>query len=110
MNMDQTDWTYNEFLAFVMVYGAGMNDTLTNEELDFIKARTGITDIEKIKIKVESISDAEAMEVIDSYKKMHLPTQESKNKAKRDIEELLKTPGTHSQLEKVVVHLMEKLI
>ena len=108
--MDQTDWSYNEFLAFVMVYGAGMNDTLTNDELEFIKTRTGITDIEKIKIKVESISDAEAMEVIDSYKKMHLPTQESKNKAKHDLEELLKTPGTHSQLEKVVVHLMEKLI
>ena len=108
--MDKTSWSYNEFLAFLLIYGAEMNYTLSKDELEFIKKRTGITDIEKIKNQVESISDAEAMELIDNYKKMHLPTEESKTKTKRDLEELLKTPVNHSQLEKVVVHLMEKLI
>ena len=103
-------WSYNEFLAFLMVYGAQMNQGLTTEELDFIKTRTGIQDIEKIKAKVDSISDAEAIEAIDDYKSRNLATNESKIKVKNDLEGLLHTPGNHSQFEKVVVHLIERLL
>ena len=104
------NWSYNEFLAFLMVYGAEMNQMLTEHELDFIKTKTGIHDIEKIKAKVDGISDAEALEIIDDYKALYLPTAESKSKVKNDLEGMLNTPGTHSQFEKVVVHLMERLL
>ncbi len=87
-----------------------MNQHLTQGELDFIKTRTGIQDIGKIKEKVDSMSDAEGIELIDSYKCKYLSTEESKSKAKSDLDELLKTPGNHTQFEKVVVHLMERLI
>jgi hypothetical protein len=107
---DNGNWSYNEFLAFLMIYGAEMNQVLTQHELDFIKTRTGIHDIEKIKAKVDGISDAEALEIIDDYKALYLPTAESKSKVKNDLEGLLNTPGTHSQFEKVVVHLMERLL
>ncbi|MDB5284699.1 MAG: hypothetical protein JWO06_3774 [Bacteroidota bacterium] len=110
MTIDDSAWSYNEFLAFLMVYGAQMNYTLSKEELEFIKQKTGIQDIEKIKAKVDSINDIEAVEIIDDYKNSFLSTPESKLKAKRDLEAMLKTPGTHSQLEKVAVHMIEKLI
>jgi len=102
--------SYNEFLAFLMIYGAEMNQVLTAEELNFIKTRTGIQDIGKIKARVDNMSDAEAIELIDDYKCKFLPTPESKTKVKNDLEGLLNTPGTHTQFEKVVVHLMERLL
>jgi hypothetical protein len=108
--LDNIALSYNEFLAFLMVYGAQMDQGLTTDELDFIKTRTGIQDIAKIKAKVESISDAEAIEVIDDYKGQYLSTPESKTKVKNDLEALLQTPGNHSQFEKVVVHLIERLL
>lgn len=108
--IDNNNWTYNEFLAFLMVYGAQMNFNLSSEELEFIKTRTGIQNIEKIKSKVDSISDMEAIEVVAEYKKKYLSTPDTATKAKRDLEELLNTPGNHSQLEKVVVHLIERLL
>ena len=108
--LDNNTWSYNEFLAFLMVYGAQMNQGLTVEELNFIKTRTGIEDIDKIKAKVDSMSDAESFEVIDDYKSQYLPTTESKTKVKNDLEALLNTPGNHSQFEKVVVHLIERLL
>lgn len=108
--IDSTNWNYNEFLAFLMVYGAEMNQQLTPGELDFIKTRTGIHDIAKIKEKVNSMSDIEGIELIDNYKCKYLSTDESKSKVKSDLEELLKTPGNHTQFEKVVVHLMERLL
>jgi hypothetical protein len=110
MSSEDINWSYNEFLAFILVYSAGMNHQLSKEELEFIKSKTGIQDIDKIKVRVESLSDVEAIEVMDRYKKEYLPTPEKLETTKRHLEGLLKTDGVHSQLEKVVVHLMEKLI
>ena len=107
---DNGNWSYNEFLAFLMIYGAEMNQHLTHDELDFIKTRTGIQDIAKIKEKVDSMSDMEGIELIDSYKSKYLSTEESKAKVKNDLEELLNTPGNHTQFEKVVVHLIGRLL
>jgi hypothetical protein len=109
-SLTNSNWSYSEFLAFIMIYGAEMNQHLTQSELDFIKTRTGIQDIAKIKEKVDGMSDAEGIELIDSYKSKYLSTSESKLKVKSDLEALLLTPGNHTQFEKVVVHFMERLL
>lgn len=109
MQIEKTDWSYNEFLAFVMIYAAEMNYNLSADELNFIMEKTGVTNIHAIKARVDSLADADCIEIIDNYKKTHLSTPERKLKAKRDLEGLLKTPGQHSQLEKVAVHIIEKL-
>lgn len=110
MQIDDSNWTYGEFLAFLMIFGAEMNYPLTPEELEFIKQRTGIADVAKIKQKVDSISDVEGLEVIEDYRERYLNTPADEDKVKRDLEEMLKTGGLHSQLEKVAVHLIEKLL
>ena len=109
-SITNSNWSYNEFLAFLMVYGAEMNQHLTHGELDFIKTKTGIQNIDEIKAKVDGMSDAEGIELIDSYKLKYLSSPESKIKVKSDLEALLQTPGNHTQFEKVVVHLIERLI
>lgn len=110
MAIDDSNWSYEEFLAFIMVYAARMNTDLSPAELEFIKQRTGIKDIEKIKAKVDSSSDIEAIEKIEHCKKRYLDTPEKESKARKDLEELLKTDSKHTQLEKVLVHIIEKLL
>ncbi len=110
MQTNYTGWSYNEFLAFLFVYAAEMNSPLTPEELQFIKSRTQIEDIEKIRNTVDSINDAEGIELIGTYRQKYLNTPEKKEKARTDLENLLKTPGKHSQLETAAVHILEKLI
>lgn len=110
MNIDDSTWSYNEFLAFLLIYGAEMNAPLTKEELQYIQQRTNIADVAKIKNKVDSVSDAEALDVIDDYKKKFLINPEAETQARKDLHNLLDTPGMHSQLEKVVVHILERLI
>lgn len=110
MAIDDSKWTYNEFLAFLLVYSAEMNYPLTVEELQFIQDRTGISDILKIKQKVDSVSDAEAIDIIDDYKSRYLDSAEKSEQARQHLEDLLKTPVTHSPLETAVVHIIERLI
>ena len=110
MATNPSNFTYNEFLAFLLVYAAEMNYTLTKEELAFIKERTQITDIEKIKATVDSVNDIAAIDIIEDYRKKYLDTKEKEAQAKIDLENLLKTSGIHSQLEKAGVHILEKII
>ena len=110
MNANNNNWTYNEFLAFLLVYAAEMNYPLTTEELEFIRTTTKINEIEKIKLTVDGVSDVEAIEIIEDYRKKYLNSKEKEEQAKTDLENLLKTPGIHSQFEKAVVHILEKLI
>ncbi len=110
MQPDTTNLSYNEFLAFVMIYAASMDNSLTKEELSFIMQKTGASDVERIKAQVDGMADAESIELIDDYKKKYLAQPELVVKARRDLEGLLATPGQHSQLEKAVVHIIERLL
>lgn len=110
MKVDNSQWTYNEFLAFLMVYAAELNMQLPTEELEFIRNRTGINDIAKIKQVVDGVSDVEAIEIIEDYRKIYLDTPEKEEKVRQDLEDLLKTQNKHTQLENVLVHILERII
>ncbi len=110
MTTNHSNFTYNEFLAFMLVYAGGMDCTLTKEELEFIRELTKIDNIEKIKATVDSVNDIAAIDIIEDYRKKYLNTKEKQSQAKTDLENLLKTPGIHSQVEKASVHILEKLI
>lgn len=109
-HIDDHNWSYNEFLAFVLVFGAEMNVPLTNEELQFIQEHTQIQDIAKIKAKVDSVNDVEGIAVIEHYRKKYLTNPEVEAKAKKELEALLHTPGKHSPFEKAAVHIIAKLL
>ncbi len=109
-HLNDLNWSYNEFLAFVLVFGAEMNVPLSKEELQFIQERTQIEDIGKIKAKVDSVSDTEGLDVIEHFRQKFLTAKEAEQKAKLDLEGLLKTPGKHSPFEKAAVHIIQKLI
>ena len=108
--MNNTSWSYNEFLAFLLIYAGEMNFPLSKQELEFIQNETKIADINKIKAAVDSLNDISALDVIEDYRKKYLGTPEKEQQAKTDLENLLKTPGLHSQLEKAAVHILEKII
>lgn len=110
MKPDNSKWTYNEFLAFLMIYAAELNVELAEEELQFIKSRTAIQDVASIKSTVDSLSDAEAIEVIEDYRRIYLDTPEKEEKVRQDLEDLLKTQNKHTQLENVLVHILERII
>lgn len=110
MASENSNWTYNEFLAFLLVYAGGMDTYLSDQELEFIKQRTRIDDIAKIKAAVDAVSDAEVLDIIDAYRPKYLGTPEKELTVKTDLENLINTPGVHSQLEKAAVHILEKII
>ncbi len=110
MHIDDKNWTYNEFLAFLMIYAAEMNYDLSPEEIDFIKQKTGIADIDKIKDAVHNASDIEAIEVIEDYRKLYLHSTEQEQKVRQDLEELLKSQNNNSQFENALVHILERII
>lgn len=110
MQVNDSAWTYNDFLAFLLVYGAQMTTTITPEEIAFIQARTGATDIDRIIAQVNDMSDVEAIEIIGDYRQRFLQAEDKKEKVRHDLEDLLKSNDKPSQLDNVIIHIIEKLI
>jgi hypothetical protein len=108
--MSKPQLSYNEFLAFLMIYAAEMNLELSAEDLAVIREKTGINNIEAIKAKVDELSDIEAIELIDQHREIYLGNKVDEDKVRQDLEALLHTAGTHSQLERAAVHILEKMI
>lgn len=109
-NMSSNPLTYNEFLAFLMIYAAEMNLELCAEELVVIREKTGIDNIESIKTKLDRLSDIEALDVIDQHRKLYLSNKVDEEKVRQDLEALLQSSGQHSQIERAAVHILEKII
>lgn len=110
MQIDDSHWSYEEFLAFLLVYGAQMTNDISTEEKAFIKARTGINDIDKIISQVNRVSDIEAIDIISDYRKRYLHTIDKEQKVRHDLEDLLKTTDKPSQLDSAIIHIIEKLV
>lgn len=110
MQIDDSHWSYEEFLAFLLVYGAQMTANVSPEEKSFIKARTGINDIDKIIKQVNSMSDIEAIDIITDYRKRYLHTPDKEKKVRHDLEDLLKANDKPSQLDSAIIHIIEKLV
>lgn len=110
MEMETSNWSYNEFLAFLLIYAAEMNYPLSQEELKFIQSRTQIQNVEKIKSIVDKLSDIAALDLIEDYRNKYLSLPEKAQQAKTDLDNLLQTEGLHSQLEKAAVHILEKIL
>ena len=110
MQVNDSAWTYNDFLAFLLVYGAQMTNTVTPEEIAFIKARTGAADVDGIIAQVNSMSDIEAIEIIGDYRQRFLQAEDKKEKVRHYLEDLLKSNDKPSQLDNVIIHIIEKLI
>ena len=85
--MSDLKWSYNEFLAFLLIYIAHVDMEFAEEEKAMIKTKFGEDIYEKMFAEFDTMSDYKAYETILSYKGVYFPTQEQKE----EIIEKMKT-------------------
>ena len=62
-----TNWTYEEFLAFTMLYAASADMNISEEEEVLIKQKLNDTQYQEIKSAFDSSNDATIIDTILSY-------------------------------------------
>lgn len=108
--MKNTDFTRQEFLAYVLLFAAHCNHFESDEELNFILSKIDQATFDKIHTEVVVDSKEENIEKIQQYISDNKLNQLEKEALIRDIKEVFFADGSVDTIEKEVFATLKKII
>lgn len=108
--MDELKWSYNEFLAFLLIYISHVDMEFVDEEKAMIRTKVGEASFEKMCIEFDSMSDYKAYETILAYKGVYYPTNEQKQEIVEKMKDLFHADMDFNIMEKELLHFLEKMM
>lgn len=108
--MSHHNWTYDEFLTFLLIYVAHVDMEFAEEEKAFIR-RTGGTELfEKMLAKFNEVSDFQAYQTILDLKQTYYPDEQKKAELLEKIQLLFDADAEFNIMEKELLHFLERMM
>lgn len=108
--MKTDNYTYDEFVAFLLIYAAHADVEYTDGEQAFIKARVSPESYNRIYSDFNSMPDIKVLQTIESYKDQYYSTPEQKTKLMGHMQALFDADGDYSSMEKTLKLFLEHLL
>ncbi|MBC7885244.1 MAG: hypothetical protein H7X99_07200 [Saprospiraceae bacterium] len=108
--MSELKWSYDEFLAFLLIYIANVDMDFSEEEKALISKNVGEPTYSKMVITYDSMSDYKAYETILSYKEVYYPTPEQKAELIEKMKDLFDADADFNIMEKELLHFLDKMM
>lgn len=108
--MSELKWSYNEFLAFLLIYIAHVDMEFAEEEKDLIKKNVGEPTYGKMVTIFNDVSDFRAYQMILDYKGVYYPTQDRKDEIIDKMKDLFYADGDFNIMEKELLHFLDKMM
>ena len=108
--MQKNEWTYEEFRAFAMLFAANADGHITADEENLIAPTLPADRYEPVKRLFQQCSDAEALDIILSYKDKYCCTPEDKERILADMRQIYETHNGTEQIERGVHHIFERML
>jgi hypothetical protein len=108
--MNQTDWDFNEFLAFLLIYASHVDLDFSEDEKNQILNTVSPEIFEEVYAHFNSLTDFQALKLILDYKDLYYSTKEEKEHLFEEMHELFNADGEYSALEKDLVLFLNKLM
>ena len=105
-----TNWTREEFLAYVLLYAAHCNYFETKEEENYILSVIDKETYHKIHTEVVVDSDEDNLNKIQQYISNNKLSQEDKDNLIREIKNVFFADGSVDVLERKVFGILKKII
>ena len=106
----QNNWTYEEFHAFAMLFAANADGHITADEEELIVPTLPAERYADIKQQFQRCSDAEALDVILSYKEKYCATPADRERILTDMRLIYEAHGGFEQIERGVHHIFERML
>lgn len=110
MSNDTQHWSQDDFLAFLTIFGACADMDFSEAEKDWIKDRFGEDSFEKGRHLYKQQSDYENIQTIIKLKEKFFPGEHGHNLLVSTLKKLFSVDHDYSQMEKLVLRGLEKLI
>lgn len=108
--MSELKWSYNEFLAFLLIYIAHVDMDFAAEEKAMIRNKVGEQTYDKMVAEFDSMSDYKAYETILAYKGVYYPTNEQKQELLEKMKDLFHADMEFNIMEKELLHFLERMM
>ncbi len=108
--MNHLKFSYNEFLALLLLYIAQSDASMDESEKLLIKRKIGKTTFHHIIPLFESMSDGEILQTITDYKGVYFPTADQKKEILMEISALFFSDKEFSVMEQAIFKMLERII
>lgn len=108
--MDYKDWTYDDFITYLLIYASHADFIVTREEVRRIITETGRSEYNKINRIFEKQSDAEKAEAIAFFGMNHCTTNEELNSVLEQLQNLLFSDDSYKTEEQAFFFGVKKLL
>ena len=106
----KNNWSYNEFLAFALLYASHADIEYSREEKNVIESLVPNEKYKGLYDLFSGMSDYSALQAILSYKSQYFDTVDKKNNLLSKIKELFHADGHYSSIENEFYLFLEKLL
>ena len=104
------NWTFNQFLGFVLIHAANAADGIAKKELRLLESKVGKETVEEMLEIHEELSDIETINHILSYKEKYYPTEEDTESLLEEISNVLEIDHGVSSAELEQLLMLRKLM
>ncbi|MFY0671778.1 MAG: TerB family tellurite resistance protein [Bacteroidia bacterium] len=108
--MDTTNWTQEHYRAFALTYAAYVDGSFNEDEREMIIQEVGGEIAQEINKQGKKLSDYECLQILQGEREKFYQGTEGKEKLLGELSELFNTDGEFSQLEKVVLRNLKRLL
>lgn len=101
---------YQEFLAYLFLYGASADLVIKENEIELILERVGKEKYDKALSLFEGKSDYERLQFILEHKSVHYPNDEDKQKLLSQLKEIFLIDKDFSIMEQNIFRILQKIL
>ncbi|MFN8338558.1 MAG: hypothetical protein U0T36_06010 [Saprospiraceae bacterium] len=108
--MSELKWSYNEFLAFLLIYVAHVDMDFSVEEKAVIRKKFGDEVYDKMLEEFSNMSDYKAYETILMYKGVYYPSPDQKQEILDKMKDLFYADDDFNIMEKELLHFLDRMM
>ena len=110
MKKNYENWTYQDFLAYVLIYAAASDFNISQEEKEYIQKRVEKDEFDKILKCFSKHSEFERIEVVKTLGKKFSNDIGSKSEIRKELVKLFYADDDYSILEKNFFLMLKKIM
>ena len=102
-------WTKDEFLAYLIIYAAQINQIETEEEKEFIESRFDSKILKKVYKEINSDNDYQKIQKVMVYTYQNNYLSQDLDDLLKEIKELLECDGRFDATEQALYYYLKKI-
>ena len=106
----ETNWTYEEFSTFAMLYAASVNADVEPDDLNLIRQRVDENTFDKMKSVFDQCSDIKCIDILRAYHDRYMADEASRQRLLNDVKILFEADDRYTNFERELVRMFRMVL